>query len=85
MFDHINNKNFWTKKDNIDITKWKATDWEKIFSPYKGDRVIYTVYKDVLLTKKNAQYKNGQRIRTNNSEKRREQMLNLTGNHEIAN
>lgn len=84
MFDHINNKNFWTKKDNIDITKWKATDWEKIFSPYKGYRVIYTVYKDVL-TKKNAQYKNGQRIRTNNSEKRREQMLNLTGNHEIAN
>lgn len=57
-----------------------------MFSPYKGDRVIiYIVNKEILLIKKETQSKSGQRIRTNNSQIiKKEQMFNLTGNHENA-
>lgn len=64
------------------------TAWKKMFSPYEGDRVIYIIYKEILLTNKEqssiqkwAKDKNRQFTQ----EKKRNRWLNLTTNHKNAN
>lgn len=85
MFDHVNNKNFWTKKDIINIIKWQATACKKMFSPHKGDREIYIVNKEILLTKKKTIQKWAIDKNKQFTEKKKEQMPSLTGNHENTN